>query len=179
MMSKNSLATFGSGCFWCTEAVFKDLKGVLSVTPGYSGGTAETADYETVCSKTTDHAEVVQIEFDESKISFETLLDVFFHTHNPTTLNQQGNDVGPQYRSVIFYHSDQQKTLAQKEILKFNSSGEYADKIVTQVVPFKTFYPAEEYHHDYFSKNPNQGYCAFVVGPKVAKFRKRFSELLK
>lgn len=178
-MSDLSTATFGSGCFWCTEAVFKDLKGVLAVVPGYSGGTAETADYETVCTKTTDHAEVVQIEYNELVISFETLLDVFFHTHNPTTLNQQGNDVGPQYRSVIFYHSDQQKSLAQKQILKLNASGEYADKIVTQVVPFETFYPAEDYHQDYFAKNPSQGYCAFVVGPKVAKFRKLYQKLLK
>lgn len=178
-MSTNKQATFGSGCFWCTEAIFLDLKGVHKVTSGYAGGTMPNPSYEQVCSGTTGHAEVVQIEFDPAIISYEQLLEVFFLTHNPTTLNRQGNDVGTQYRSVVFYHDEEQKALAQKILKKIDGERVYDTPIVTSIEPYTKFYPAEEYHQNYFSKNPDQPYCQVVIDPKVAKFRKKFSSLRK
>lgn len=181
MMPDSSLetATLGGGCFWCVEAIYQDVKGVHSVVSGYSGGTAETADYYTVCSGATDHAEVVQITFDPQIISFEEILEIFWSTHDPTTLNRQGNDVGPQYRSVIFFHSDAQKKAAKRS--KAEVATQIWDKpIVTQIVPFKAFYPAEDYHQDYYSTVGNRNpYCTVVITPKVQKFRKQFSAKLK
>ena len=174
-----TLATFGGGCFWCTEAVFQDLKGVESVAPGYSGGTAATANYKLVCSGTTDHAEVIQIKFDPQVIAFEDLLEVFWRTHDPTTLNRQGNDVGPQYRSVVFYHDQQQQEIATAYKEQLNQSGDFKDPIVTEISEFKEFFPAEDYHHNYFTINPNQGYCRAVIAPKVEKFRKQFADKLR
>ncbi len=172
-------ATFGGGCFWCTEAVYLELKGVVEVKPGYSGGHVTNPTYEQVCTKTTGHAEVIQITFDPKIISFSEILEVFFMTHNPTTLNMQGNDVGPQYRSVIFYHSEKQKETAEKAIKLFNEENVYDNPIVTEVTKFDKFYPAEDYHVNYFARNKNQGYCQFVVAPKVEKFRKIFKDRLK
>jgi peptide-methionine (S)-S-oxide reductase len=172
-------ATFGGGCFWCTEAVFLELKGVHEVIPGYSGGKAETANYEAVCSGTTDHAEVIQIAFDPGVITFEELLEVFWATHDPTTLNRQGNDRGPQYRSVIFYHGEEQK-LAAESSKREVATQIWDDPIVTEVSPFEHFYPAEEYHHDYYGKvGARNPYCSFVITPKVSKFRKQFQHKLK
>tara|TARA_R110002096_G_scaffold233849_2_gene423984 strand:+ start:12268 stop:12795 length:528 start_codon:yes stop_codon:yes gene_type:complete len=172
-------ATLGSGCFWCVEAVFQTLKGVNKVLPGYSGGKISNPTYREVCSGLTGHAEVVQIEFDEKVISFIELLEVFFKTHDPTTLNKQGGDVGTQYRSSIFYHSEEQKETAEEVISKLNNSKAFPSKIVTEVVPFKAFYEAEEYHKNYFINNPEQGYCQMVVRPKVEKFKKVFENKLK
>lgn len=172
-------ATLGSGCFWCVEAVFQTLKGVNRVLPGYSGGKIANPTYREVCSGLTGHAEVVQIEFDEEVISFVELLEVFFKTHDPTTLNKQGGDVGTQYRSSIFYHSEEQKETAEEVIAKLNDSKAFSSKIVTEVVPFKAFYEAEEYHKNYFINNPEQGYCQMVVRPKVEKFKKVFENKLK
>ena len=172
-------ATFGGGCFWCTEAVYMELKGVVDVKPGYSGGHVNNPTYEQVCTKTTGHAEVIQITFDPKIISYSEILEVFFMTHNPTTLNQQGNDVGPQYRSVIFYHSKKQKEIAEKVIQLFTEEQVYNQPIVTEVTAFDKFYPAEDYHQNYFARNKNQGYCQFVVAPKVEKFREIFKEKLK
>ena len=173
------LATLGGGCFWCTEAVFQEVQGVVSVTSGYSGGTPETADYELVCSGTTRHAEVVQVEFDPAVISYEDILEIFWATHDPTTLNRQGNDTGPQYRSVIFYHSETQKAAAER------SKAEVAPKIwgrpiVTEISPFEEFFPAEDYHQEYYQNVGNRNpYCTFVITPKVQKFRKNFKDKLK
>jgi peptide-methionine (S)-S-oxide reductase len=172
-------ATLGGGCFWCVEAVYDELKGVQDVVSGYAGGHVVDPTYEEVCSKNTGHAEVVQLEFDPSIITFKELLEVFFTIHDPTTLNRQGNDVGPQYRSVIFYHSAEQKAAADDVIDRFIREGIWGAPIITEVVPFERFYPAESYHQQYFRKNPGQGYCQFVVAPKVAKFRKQFYERLK
>jgi peptide-methionine (S)-S-oxide reductase len=173
------LATFGAGCFWCVEAVFQELDGVVSVESGYSGGAVENPTYEQVCTGTTGHAEVCQIRFDPARISYKDLLEVFWKTHDPTTLNRQGNDVGAQYRSVIFYHNDQQRELAEKYKRELNASGAWSQPIVTQIVPFERFHKAEGYHQDYFHQNPRQGYCSFVIRPKVDKFRKVFHEKLK
>lgn len=173
------VATLGGGCFWCLEAVFKELRGVRSVRSGYSGGVAAHPTYEQVCTGATGHAEVVQVEFDRAQISYRGLLEVFFAIHDPTTLNRQGGDVGPQYRSVIFYHSDDQRTVARDLIAELEAQKVWADPIVTQIEPFQIFYPAEDYHVDYFSRNPDQPYCRLVVGPKVAKFRKQFRDKLK
>lgn len=172
-------ATLGGGCFWCVEAVYQDLKGVHSVVSGYSGGTAETANYKAVCTGKTNHAEVVQITFDPKVVSFEEILEVFWTVHDPTTLNRQGNDVGPQYRSVIFYHNDAQKRIAQQS--KKEVATKIWDKpIVTEIAPFKAFYKAEDYHQNYYNlvgdRNP---YCTFVITPKVEKFRKVFKDKLK
>ena len=167
-------ATFGSGCFWCTEAVFQQLKGVASVVSGFSGGHVENPTYEHVITGRTGHAEVCQIEFDSDEISFEELLEVFFNTHDPTTLNRQGNDVGTQYRSVILYHSEEQKETAERVKADLDSSGTWKDPIVTEIVPFERFYKAEDYHQNYFRNNPNQSYCRFVIAPKVDKFEKVF-----
>ncbi len=172
-------ATLGGGCFWCVEAVYQDLQGVLSVVSGYSGGTAETANYKAVCSGRTDHAEVIQIKFDPKVVTFEEILEVFWTVHDPTTLNRQGNDVGPQYRSVIFYHNDEQKRIAQRS--KKEVAPQLWDKpIVTEIAPFKAFYEAEDYHQNYYNlvgdRNP---YCTYVITPKVEKFRKVFKDKLK
>ncbi|MCO6457327.1 MAG: peptide-methionine (S)-S-oxide reductase MsrA [Pirellulaceae bacterium] len=174
-----ALATFGGGCFWCTEAVFKELRGVESVRPGYCGGHAAGATYEQVCGGGTGHAEVVQIEYDPRQVSYVELLEVFFKTHDPTTLNRQGADTGTQYRSVVFCHDDAQRAEAVRIKQQLDSSGAFASPIVTQIQPAETFYPAEEYHHDYFARNPGQSYCAYVVGPKVEKFRQVFADRLK
>jgi peptide-methionine (S)-S-oxide reductase len=171
-------ATFGSGCFWCTEAVFKELRGVKSVVSGYSGGQTADPTYEQVCGGRTGHAEVVQVSYDPAEVSFNELLEVFFRTHDPTTMNRQGNDVGTQYRSVIFYHDDAQRQSAESAIAQLNESGAFPSPLVTQVTPFVTFYPAETYHQDYFAQNPEQGYCAAVIRPKVDKFRAVFGDRL-
>jgi peptide-methionine (S)-S-oxide reductase len=179
-MSYTETATFGSGCFWCTEAIFKELEGVVSVMPGYSGGQTTDPTYKEVCSGETGHAECTQIVYDPAKISYDELLEVFFKVHDPTSLNRQGNDVGTQYRSVIFYHNDEQKRLAEKYKTELDRSGAYDKPIVTQIVPMEKFYPAENYHHDYYEYNKDKNpYCAVVVRPKLEKFRKVFSEKLK
>lgn len=172
-------ATFGTGCFWCTEAVFQQMEGVLKVTSGYSGGHIENPTYEQVCSKTTGHAEVVQIVYDSAKISFDELLEVFWQTHDPTTLNRQGNDVGPQYRSVIFYHSQQQQQKSQHYKEALDKSGAWANPIVTAIEPFKNFYVAENYHQNYYNNNGSQPYCYYVIRPKVEKFQKVFKDKLR
>jgi len=162
-----AIATFGGGCFWCTEAVLEQLDGVIDVKSGYTGGNVDNPTYEQICSGTTDHAEVVQVKFDAERISYETLLDWFFRSHNPTTLNQQGNDVGTQYRSAIFFHSKEQHEAATKFIDQIASN--WSDPIVTEVTPAVTFWPAEEYHQDYFRNNQSQGYCRVVILPKLSK----------
>ena len=178
-MNNLEIATLGAGCFWCVEAIFVDVEGVESVKSGYAGGTKETADYETVCSGKTDHAEVVQVAFDPSKISFDDILKIFWSTHDPTTLNRQGNDVGPQYRSVIFYHSAAQKAAA--EASKESTAAElWDDPVVTEISPFSAFYPAEQYHDDYFARVGDRNpYCSIVIKPKVTKFRQKFKDKLK
>lgn len=178
-MSKQEIATLGGGCFWCLEAVFDDIQGVTSVESGYMGGAMGNPTYEQVCSGRTGHAEVVQVTFDPSMISFENILDVFFAIHDPTTLNRQGADVGTQYRSVIFYHSAEQKATAETVMSNLAQSGEWKNPLVTQLVPAETFYVAEDYHQEYFARNPFQPYCMMVVSPKVKKFRKHFGELRK
>lgn len=173
------VTTLAGGCFWCLEAVYDLLKGVTDVTSGYAGGTKETPTYEQVCSGMTGHAEVVQIAFDPAVISFRDLLDVFFTTHDPTTLNAQGYDVGTQYRSAIFYHSPEQKATAEQAIQELTASKQWRDPIVTQIEPLTDFYPAEDYHQEYFENNPNQPYCQAIVAPKVAKARSHFIQKLK
>jgi peptide-methionine (S)-S-oxide reductase len=173
------VATLAGGCFWCLEAVYDLLKGVHEVTSGYAGGTKENPTYEQVCSGMTGHAEVVQIVFNPSEISYRDLLDVFFTIHDPTTLNQQGYDVGTQYRSAIFYHSPEQKATAEQTIRELTDEKLWRDPIVTQVEPIATFYPAEDYHQNYFVNNPNQSYCRAIVAPKVAKARSHFIQKLK
>lgn len=179
-MAERMVATFGGGCFWCTEAVFRELKGVHSVVSGYSGGRTENPTYEEVCSGTTGHAEVIQIEYDPSEVRYEELLEIFFATHDPTTLNRQGNDIGTQYRSVIFYHNDEQKQIAERVIADLTQEEVYDNKIVTEVTKMGAFYPAEGYHQDYYTNNADKNpYCAMVVRPKVEKFRKVFADRLK
>ncbi len=173
------VATLGGGCFWCLEAVFEGLRGVERVVSGYAGGDVPNPSYQQVCTGTTGHAEVVQVTFDPSVVSFREVLEVFFGTHDPTTLNRQGMDVGTQYRSAIFYHSPEQRRVAEQTIAELNAAGVWDRPIVTEVVPFRVFYPAEAYHQGYFRSNPNQGYCQAVVAPKVAKFRKQFTAKLK
>src|SRR5438445_12964131 len=173
------VATLAGGCFWCLEAVFDDLKGVDSVESGYMGGRTANPTYEEVCSGETGHAEVTQLTFDPKQVSFREILEVFFVIHDPTTLNRQGNDVGTQYRSSIFYHSPEQKAAAEQVIASMGAAKIYEDPIVTEVVPASKFYVAEDYHQEYFRRNAAQPYCAFVVKPKVAKFRKHFLEKLK
>jgi peptide-methionine (S)-S-oxide reductase len=172
-------ATLAAGCFWCVEAVFDDLKGVEDVVSGYSGGHTENPTYREVCSETTGHAEVIQIKFDPNEVSFKEILQVFFTVHDPTTLNRQGNDVGSSYRSAIFYHSDEQKRVAEEVIKEVSAEGIYDNPIVTEVTPFDKFYAAENYHQEYFANNPNQPYCAAVVAPKVRKFRQKYVSRLK
>jgi peptide-methionine (S)-S-oxide reductase len=175
----SEVATLAGGCFWCLEAVYDDVKGVTAVTSGYMGGARPNPTYEQVCTGATGHAEVVQIEFDPAVVPFKDLLQIFFVIHDPTTLNRQGNDVGSQYRSAIFYHSDKQKTEAEEVIGELTRGELYHDPIVTEVAPASTFYPAESYHQEYFERNPRQPYCMAVVAPKVAKFRKHFLDRLK
>ncbi len=178
-MSNLETATLAAGCFWCVEAVFDDLRGVEDVVSGYSGGHKDNPTYQEVCSETTGHAEVVQIKFDPEQLSFEDLLKVYFTVHDPTQLNRQGNDIGTSYRSAIFYHSDEQKQIAEKVIDEITKEGIYDKPIVTEVTAFNKFWPAEDYHQEYFANNPNQPYCAAVVAPKVAKFRQKFVDRLK
>ena len=177
--AKLDTATFGGGCFWCTEAMFAELKGVASAVSGYSGGTVKNPSYKEVCAGTTGHAEVIQVTFDPTMITFSQLMQVFFLTHDPTTLNRQGNDIGTQYRSVVFYRNEEEKRIAQETIAEVATSGVYSDRIVTTLEPFEVFYEAEDYHQDYFSQNSNQPYCSLVINPKLMKFRKTFESLLK
>jgi peptide-methionine (S)-S-oxide reductase len=175
----SDIAVFGTGCFWCSEAIFEGLKGVHSAVPGYSGGNVPNPTYQAVCSGKTGHAEVCQITFDPQIISYDKLLEIFWKTHDPTTLNQQGNDIGTQYRSVIFYHDEEQKSKAEHYKEALNKSGSWNKPVITEISSLTKFYEAEEYHHHYFERNPNQGYCSFVIAPKVEKFRKVFKDKLK
>jgi peptide-methionine (S)-S-oxide reductase len=172
-------ATFGAGCFWCVEAVFQRLEGVLSVKSGYSGGTVKNPSYKEVCQGTTGHAEVCQVTYDKTKISFDELLEVFWKVHDPTTLNRQGNDYGTQYRSAVFYHNDEQKKLAEKYKEEINKSGAYPSPVVTEITAFTNFYPAEDYHDNYFNQNGSEPYCKYVIQPKVEKFEKIFKNKIK
>lgn len=172
-------ATFGNGCFWCTEAVFLELKGVQKVESGYSGGQVKNPTYREVCTGETGHAEVIQITYDPKVISYEELLEVFWNTHDPTTLNKQGADEGTQYRSAVFYHNEEQKKIATEYKKQLEASKVYRNPIVTEISPLINFYKAEDYHQNYYSLNPNQGYCQYVIRPKVEKFRKQFSAKLK
>ena len=171
--------TLGGGCFWCLEAVYDELKGVLDVVSGYAGGQAVAPSYQQVCTGLTGHAEVVQVTFDPNVITFRDILDVFFTIHDPTTLNRQGADVGTQYRSVIFTHSSEQQAIAERTIADLTAQGLWDDPIVTAIEPLTVFYPAEDYHQEYFARNPAQGYCRMVIAPKVAKFRKQYLARLK
>lgn len=174
-----SLATFGAGCFWCTEAVFLDLKGVSKVVSGYAGGKVKNPTYREVTTGLTGHAEVAQITYDPAVITYEELLEVFWNTHDPTTLNRQGADVGTQYRSAIFYHNEEQRATAEAYKRQLDASKVFRSPIVTEISPFTEFYAAEDYHQNYFELNPNQGYCQYVIRPKVEKFRKQFAGKLK
>src|SRR5215471_7979765 len=171
MSEQREVATLGGGCFWCLDSIFRDLKGVEKVESGYAGGQTKNPSYREVCSGTTGHAEVVQITFDPTVVSFRDLLGVFFTIHDPTTLNRQGADVGTQYRSVVLYHSDDQRRAAEQTIADLTAKNVWDAPIVTQIAPFTTFYPAEQYHQDYFAQNPDQPYCQIVIAPKIAKFR--------
>ena len=173
------VTTIGGGCFWCIEAAFDEIKGVIKVESGYSGGQTQTPSYEQVCTGSTGHAEVVQVTFDSKVVSFKEILEIFFTTHDPTTLNQQGADVGTQYRSVIFYHTEKQKETAKQVIDEFEATKVWDHPIVTQVEPFKKFYKAEQYHSKYFARHPETGYCRLVIAPKIAKLRKKYREKLK
>jgi len=177
--NQTEVATLAGGCFWCLEAVYDELKGVQSVESGYMGGAVDRPSYEAVCTGRTGHAEVVQVTFDSKVVSFRELLDVFFVIHDPTTLNRQGNDVGTQYRSAVFYHSPEQKKIAEEAIAAVNQSEAWGAPAVTEVTPASKFWIAEQYHQEYFARNPGQGYCQFVVAPKVQKFRKKFLDRLK
>ncbi len=176
---RKEVATLAGGCFWCLEAVFDDLEGVEDVVSGYSGGDVPNPSYKHVCTGETGHAEVVQVAFNPDVLSYQDLLKVFFAIHDPTTLNRQGGDVGTQYRSAIFTHSEEQEKVAEQVITELNDAGIWDEPIVTEIVPLGAFYPAEDYHQEYFRRNPNQGYCRVVVAPKVAKFRKQFLDRLK
>ena len=171
--------TVGGGCFWCVEAVYDGLRGVESVVSGYMGGHVKNPTYEQICTKTTGHAEVVEVTFDRTVVSLAEVLEVFFVTHDPTTLNRQGNDVGPQYRSAIFYHNEEQKAVAEEVMARISAEKIYPNPIVTEITAADVFYPAEKYHQDYYANNANQPYCMFVVAPKVQKFRKHFIDKLK
>jgi peptide-methionine (S)-S-oxide reductase len=176
---ETAVATLGGGCFWCLEAVFRDLRGVERVVSGYAGGHLSNPTYEQVCTGATGHAEVVQVTFDPRVLAFRELLEVFFAIHDPTTPDRQGADVGPQYRSVIFYHSPEQQETAQQVIAELNAAGVWDGPIVTEVAPAGAFYPAEAYHQEYYARNPGQPYCRVVIDPKVAKFRRQFRDKLK
>ena len=177
-MGERELATFGAGCFWCVEAVFRELNGVEKVTSGYAGGTVPNPTYEQVCAGTTGHAEAIQLVFDPAVIGYEELLAIFWKTHDPTTLNRQGGDVGTQYRSAIFYHSEEQRQAAEKSKAALAASGYYKSPIVTQIAATTSFYPAEPYHQDYYLNNPAQPYCRVVIAPKMEKFRRQFGSKL-
>ncbi len=179
MSSTMETATLGGGCFWCVEAIYQDVIGVHKVVSGYMGGAIENPTYHQVCSGTTGHAEVAQIVFDPTVISFAEILFIFWSTHDPTTLNRQGNDVGTQYRSVIFYHNEEQKSIAEQSKAETDASDLWPDSIVTEIAPLTIFYEAEEYHQNYFVENPHQPYCIFVINPKVQKFRKSFRNKLR
>jgi len=172
-------ATFGTGCFWCTEAMFEALDGVTAAVSGYEGGTKANPTYKEVCTGTTGHAECVEVTYDPKKVNYERLLEAFFRSHDPTSLNRQGADVGTQYRSVIFYNNDEQKEAAERIKKELNASGAYDKPIVTEIAPASTFYVAEDYHQDYYAQNPDQAYCSFVIAPKLDKFKKVFKESLK
>lgn len=178
-MPKEEVATFGSGCFWCSEAVFSEFIGVVKVEPGYSGGHVPNPTYEQVCADRTGHAEVSQVTFDPAQVSYRELLEVFFSTHDPTTLNRQGADAGRQYRSVVFFHDEAQRKEAEEMIRELTAERVFRDAIVTEVVPFRVFYPAEDYHREYFRRNPSQAYCQVVIAPKLAKFRAHFQSRLR
>lgn len=179
MKQTSEVAVFGGGCFWCTEAVFKRLRGVLDVTPGYTGGTTKNPTYDALHYRNTDHVEVVEFTYDPGKVSYQTLLDVFFGTHDPTTLNRQANDVGPEYRSVIFYANKKQKKLAESTIKQLETDHVFAQPIVTTVEPLTKFYPAEPEHKDFYERNQQNSYCQIVISPKIAKFRQKYANLLK
>lgn len=176
---KTETATFGAGCFWCTEAIFERVEGVLKVEPGFSGGQTVNPTYNEVISGTTGHAEVAQITYDPEKVTFQSLLEIFWKTHDPTTLNRQGADVGTQYRSVVFYHDNDQKLLTEKFLAELQKANIWDDPIVTQIEKFDVFYPAENYHKDYYENNPTNSYCSFVITPKIKKFEEIFSDRLK
>jgi peptide-methionine (S)-S-oxide reductase len=177
--SNLQVATLGGGCFWCLDPIFKDLKGVKEVVVGYAGGSVKNPSYRMVCTGATGHAESLQVTFDPNVISYKELLKIFFSFHDPTTLNRQGADVGTQYRSVIFYHDKTQKAIAEETIAEIDQAGIWGNPIVTEVAPFEVFYPAEDYHQDYFKNNPYQGYCRVVIAPKVAKFRQHYTDMRK
>lgn len=179
MNDELQIATLGSGCFWCTEAFFLKLKGVESVESGYSGGKVKNPTYREICTGMTGHAEVVQVTFNPKEISYEDILEVFWNTHDPTTLNKQGADEGTQYRSVVFYHTDPQKKIAEQYKIQLDKSKVFKNPVVTEITPFSVFYKAEDYHQNYFALNPNQGYCQFVILPKVEKFNKQYAAKLK
>lgn len=172
-------ATFGAGCFWCVEAIYQRVNGVIAVESGYSGGHVKNPTYEQVITGNTGHAEVARVTFDPEIIDYETLLEVFWHTHDPTTLNRQGNDIGPQYRSAIYYHNEEQRRIAEASMKRTDASGLWDDPIVTEISPLINYTVAEDYHQNYFNNNPNAGYCSFVIAPKVAKFKKDFPHLLQ
>ena len=176
---KEELATFGAGCFWCVEAIFAKVKGIISIQPGYCGGHIKNPSYKEVCNGTTGHAEVCHICFDPEIIGYIELLEIFWQTHDPTTLDRQGNDIGAQYRSAIFYHNNQQKHLAQEMKRRLNEDKIWKDPIVTEIFPFEVFYAAEDYHHNYYENNTDQSYCSIVITPKVQKFKKVFKEYLR
>jgi peptide-methionine (S)-S-oxide reductase len=179
MNEELKVATLGSGCFWCTEAFFLKLNGVESVVSGYSGGKVKNPTYREVCTGLTGHAEVIQVKFNPQIISYEEILEVFWNTHDPTTLNKQGADEGTQYRSAIFFHSEEQKKVAEQYKSQLDKSGVYKNRIVTEITPFTVFYPAEDYHQNYYALNPNQGYCQYVIRPKIEKFNKQYASKLK
>jgi peptide-methionine (S)-S-oxide reductase len=178
-MDSLEVATLGAGCFWCVEAIFQDIKGVKKVESGYSGGSIKNPSYKEVCNGTTGHAEVVQVTFDPKQVSFSSILEVFFSTHDPTTLNRQGADVGTQYRSAIFYHSEEQKKVAEIAKEAAQASGDWSNPIVTEITAYSNFYKAEDYHQDYYNQNGTQPYCQIVITPKIDKFKKKFADLLK
>ncbi len=179
MPGKTESIVLGGGCFWCTEAVFKEITGVIDVEPGYAGGDVPNPTYEMVCTGTTGHAEVVRVLFDPDEITLKEILEIFFGTHDPTTLNRQGADSGKQYRSIILYRDKDQRATAEEMIKELTNEGIYRDPIVTRIEPLHDFYPAEEYHHDYYAKNPYAGYCMMVISPKVSKLRKKFSTRIR
>jgi peptide-methionine (S)-S-oxide reductase len=179
MDDKSEIATFANGCFWCSEAIFERLKGVKSVLPGYSGGIVENPSYDQVCTGKTGHAESIQIEFDPKVLPFEKILDIFWHTHDPTTLNRQGNDVGSQYRSAIFYHNQKQKEIAEKSKRDLEKDGVYKDSIVTEITPFREFYVAEDYHKNYYDNHQDAPYCNFIIDPKVRKLLMKYGNHVK
>ena len=172
-MAKSEIATLGGGCFWCVEAVFQRIDGVISVKPGYAGGNVKNPTYKQICTGNTGHAEVAKIEFDTSKITYSQILNVFWQSHDPTTLNRQGNDVGTQYRSVIFFHNESQKEIAKKSKVDADKSGYWDNEIVTEITPLNNYYDAEDYHDNYYKNNPNQPYCLFVIKPKLDKLERQ------